>query len=132
MAKDFVCGMQVKEAEAAGSSLYKGQKYYFCSSQCKQRFDEDPEKYIKTETDLEIENKMSESAPVEKESPVPLKEPEAQLERIDLPIVGMSCASCASTIQRGLIGLQGVEKANVNFATSKATLFFQPQLTTMK
>jgi len=49
-------------------------------------------------------------------------------ERIDIPIVGMSCASCASTIQRGLAGLKGVEKANVNFATSKATVLFQPQL----
>jgi Cu+-exporting ATPase len=52
----------------------------------------------------------------------------AKSERIDLPIVGMSCASCASIIQRGLAGLKGVEKANVNFATSKATIFFQPQL----
>jgi Cu+-exporting ATPase len=42
--------------------------------------------------------------------------------------MGMSCASCASTIQRGLAGLKGVEKANVNFATSKATVLFQPQL----
>ena len=52
----------------------------------------------------------------------------AKPERIDLPIVGMSCASCASTIQKGLVGLDGVEKANVNFANSKATVFFQPQL----
>jgi len=52
----------------------------------------------------------------------------AKSERIDLPIVGMSCASCASTIQRGLTGINGVEKANVNFANSKATVFFQPQL----
>jgi Cu+-exporting ATPase len=52
----------------------------------------------------------------------------AKSERIDLPIMGMSCASCASTIQRGLAGLKGVEKANVNFATSKATVLFQPQL----
>ncbi|NOR15634.1 MAG: heavy metal translocating P-type ATPase, partial [Candidatus Aminicenantes bacterium] len=47
-------------------------------------------------------------------------------DRIDLPIVGMSCASCANTIQRGLADITGVEKANVNFATSKATLFFKP------
>ena len=52
----------------------------------------------------------------------------AKSERIDLPIVGMSCAGCASTIQRGLTGINGVEKANVNFANSKATVFFQPQL----
>jgi Cu+-exporting ATPase len=49
-------------------------------------------------------------------------------ERIDLPIVGMSCASCASTIQKGLSGIKGVDKANVNFATSKATVLYQPQL----
>ncbi len=29
MAKDLVCGMEVKEEEAAGFSLYKGKKYYF-------------------------------------------------------------------------------------------------------
>jgi Cu+-exporting ATPase len=52
----------------------------------------------------------------------------AKSERIDLPIVGMSCASCASTIQKGLVGLDGVEKANVNFANSKATVFFEPQM----
>jgi len=49
-------------------------------------------------------------------------------ERIDLPIGGMSCASCAATIQRNLSNLKGVQKANVNFASSKATLFFHPQI----
>jgi len=52
----------------------------------------------------------------------------AKTERIDLPIVGMSCASCASKIQKSLSNLEGVEKANVNFATSKATVLYQPQL----
>ncbi|MCK4644891.1 MAG: cation-translocating P-type ATPase, partial [Candidatus Aminicenantes bacterium] len=55
-------------------------------------------------------------------------ENEAKSGRIDLPIVGMSCASCASTIQKGLSGLKGVEQASVNFANSKATVLFQPQL----
>jgi YHS domain-containing protein len=35
MAKDLVCGMEVKEEEAAGFSLYKDKKYYFCSKNCK-------------------------------------------------------------------------------------------------
>ena len=48
--------------------------------------------------------------------------------RIDLPIVGMSCASCASTIQQKLSELEGVAKASVNFATSKATIFYEPKL----
>ncbi len=49
MAKDLVCGMDVKEETEAGSSLYKDRKYYFCSNSCKQKFDENPEKYTKPE-----------------------------------------------------------------------------------
>ena len=48
-------------------------------------------------------------------------------ERIDLPIAGMSCAGCASTIQKNLGALKGVESANVNFATAQATVLFQPK-----
>ena len=123
MAKDLVCGMEVKEEEAAGSSLYKGKKYYFCSKNCKEKFDENPEEYIKSE-----EREKEHVLPEEEMKPETAKEHKAKSERIDIPIVGMSCASCASTIQRGLADLKGVEKANVNFATSKATVLFQPQL----
>jgi len=44
--------------------------------------------------------------------------------RIDLPVTGMSCASCASHIQEGLSGLRGVHSASVNFAAEKATVFY--------
>lgn len=125
MARDLVCGMEVEEEKAAGFSEYKGKKYYFCSPSCKQKFDEAPEKYIKSE---EEEGDEEKSHPVEKETPEPEKAPEDESERIDLPIVGMSCASCASTIRRGLASLKGVEKANVNFATSRATVLYQPQM----
>ncbi len=123
MAKDLVCGMEVKEEEAAGFSLYKGKKYYFCSKNCKEKFDENPEEYIKSE-----EREEEQALPEEEMKPEHEKEYEAKSERIDIPIVGMSCATCVTTIQRGLAGLKGVEKANVNFATSKATVIFQPQL----
>jgi Cu+-exporting ATPase len=46
-------------------------------------------------------------------------------ERIDLPIEGMSCAACASRIERTLNKLDGVE-ASVNFATERATVHFDP------
>ncbi|MBU4330663.1 MAG: heavy metal translocating P-type ATPase [Acidobacteria bacterium] len=52
---------------------------------------------------------------------------EEKAERIDIPIIGMTCASCAMTVQGGLSGLQGVDKAEVNFATSKATVHFNPE-----
>jgi len=44
--KDPVCDMDVTPEDAAGTSEYKGQTYYFCSLGCKKSFDKDPEKYI--------------------------------------------------------------------------------------
>jgi Cu+-exporting ATPase len=44
---------------------------------------------------------------------------------IDLPIEGMTCASCASRIERKLGKLDGVE-ASVNFATEAASVGFDP------
>lgn len=45
MAKDPVCGMDVDEKTAAGTSQYQGQTYYFCSPGCKREFDRNPQKY---------------------------------------------------------------------------------------
>jgi YHS domain-containing protein len=47
MAQDPVCGMEVEESKAAGSSEYQGRTYYFCSTGCKAAFDKEPEKYVK-------------------------------------------------------------------------------------
>lgn len=44
---DPVCGMQVDEQKAAGKSEHKKQTYYFCSTGCKTRFDQNPEQYAK-------------------------------------------------------------------------------------
>lgn len=46
MAKDPVCGMNVDEKTAAGTSTYKGQTYYFCAPVCKTKFDQNPQKYV--------------------------------------------------------------------------------------
>lgn len=46
MAIDPVCNMEVKEADAAGKSEYKGKTYYFCSTHCKEQFDKKPEKFL--------------------------------------------------------------------------------------
>jgi Cu+-exporting ATPase len=43
---------------------------------------------------------------------------------IDLPISGMTCASCAARIERGLAQVPGVDVARVNFATGRATVDF--------
>jgi len=48
----------------------------------------------------------------------------AALERADLPVSGMTCAACARTIERALSQAPGVSRAQVNFATSTATVEF--------
>jgi Cu+-exporting ATPase len=45
--------------------------------------------------------------------------------RLDLPIEGMTCSSCAGRVEKRLNELDGVE-ATVNFATERATVSFDP------
>jgi Cu+-exporting ATPase len=47
-------------------------------------------------------------------------------ERVDLPVSGMSCAACARSIENQLAATPGVNSAHVNFATSTATVEFDP------
>ncbi|MDH4263524.1 MAG: heavy metal translocating P-type ATPase [Spirochaetia bacterium] len=41
-----------------------------------------------------------------------------------IDIIGMSCANCASTIEKGLSSIDGVDLASVNFASEKAKIVF--------
>ncbi|HET9198411.1 MAG TPA: heavy metal translocating P-type ATPase [Solirubrobacterales bacterium] len=45
------------------------------------------------------------------------------MSRVELPIEGMTCASCAGRVEKSLNRLEGVE-ATVNFATERATVEF--------
>jgi YHS domain-containing protein len=44
--KDPVCGMMVEPDNAAAKADHKGKTYYFCSVDCKEEFEEDPDSYI--------------------------------------------------------------------------------------
>ena len=48
---------------------------------------------------------------------------------VELPITGMTCASCANRIERKLNKLDGVS-ATVNYATEKAAVDFDPDVAT--
>ena len=50
-------------------------------------------------------------------------------ERLDLPIEGMTCASCAARIERRLNKLEGVT-ASVNYATEQAAVEYDPSRVT--
>ena len=43
---DVVCGMDVESGTAAGRTEYKGQTYYFCGLNCKEKFDLNTQQYI--------------------------------------------------------------------------------------
>ena len=47
MERDVVCGMDVDPAKPAATSVYNGTIYYFCAKACKNKFDADPQKYVK-------------------------------------------------------------------------------------
>jgi Cu+-exporting ATPase len=48
----------------------------------------------------------------------------------ELPILGMTCANCANTIQRRLNKVDGVLEAAVNFASERATVRYVPGVAT--
>jgi Cu+-exporting ATPase len=52
---------------------------------------------------------------------------ERRSEQVELPIEGMTCASCANRVERRLNELEGVD-ASVNYATERAAVAFDPAL----
>src|SRR5215471_20993263 len=49
--------------------------------------------------------------------------------RATLALEGMTCASCAMRIEKGLKKVPGVKDASVNFATEQATVTYDPEQT---
>ncbi len=47
-------------------------------------------------------------------------------EKAHIHITGMTCTTCAATIERGLVETPGVEQANVSFASEKASIEYDP------
>jgi Cu+-exporting ATPase len=46
-ATDPVCGMRVDPQTAKHRAAYRGQDYFFCSGRCRERFEAEPEKFLK-------------------------------------------------------------------------------------
>lgn len=52
-------------------------------------------------------------------------------EKVELDIIGMTCAACATRIEKGLNKVEGVSKANVNLALEKASVEYDPSGTSI-
>ena len=49
---------------------------------------------------------------------------------VHVPVQGMTCAACASRVQRALGKVPGVSEASVNFASEKAAVTYDPRVAT--
>jgi Cu+-exporting ATPase len=121
MQKDPVCGMDVDEESAAGKSEYKGKTYYFCALSCKEKFEKSPERFIERKNNVHI---VQERTSADEERTI--AKGTMGTKRLEMPVAGMSCASCVVKVEKGLSKLRGVLDAKVNFATEKATVIFDP------
>jgi len=116
MTKDPVCGMEVNEKKAKFKLVKSGKKYYFCSKNCYDKFNEKIQK----------ESSMGKKS-IKKYS---INEKSNNIQKTTFPISGMHCATCAQTIEKALSKTQGVIKASVNFASEKANVEFDKDKTT--
>jgi len=116
-ATDPVCGMEVSKDSASSTFSHGGAYYYFCSPACKGKFDSSPYAYLK--------------GFITGQSVAPQAAAQGKtvgVKSATLPISGMTCASCASRIEKGLGALSGVSKASVNFAAETATITYDPSI----
>ncbi|WCK52975.1 heavy metal translocating P-type ATPase [Aneurinibacillus sp. Ricciae_BoGa-3] len=52
--------------------------------------------------------------------------PQTNADHVDLNITGMTCAACATRIEKNLNKVAGVKQANINLASEKASISFDP------
>ena len=108
MVTDPVCQMRIDEKTAPAQTSHQGTILHFCSTRCKERFDASPERFLRNSEEMTA-------------GKTPSFLPRRQdLKRVDLPISGMSCASCAARIEKGLSRMNGISEVKVNLATEKA------------
>lgn len=50
----------------------------------------------------------------------------SELKEANLQITGMTCAACATRIEKGLNKMEGVEQATVNLALEKSSIKYNP------
>src|SRR5918994_7869270 len=113
---DPVCRMTVEEAEAAATYDYKGKPFYFCAVMCRDRFAENPERFLNGQSKPQSSDIPSREAI--------LAGAEKGLVRLELPIRGMSCNSCVERIEAGIAKLNGIKEDSVNFAGEKASVLY--------
>lgn len=55
-----------------------------------------------------------------------------KIEKLSLPVEGMTCASCVSRVEKTIAKFDGVKSVSVNLATEKASFEYDPNLVDLK
>ena len=121
--KDPVCGMTVTPQSAFAKREYQGQSYYFCSQDCADKFDAAPQDYVHEVKGTELPQAGSATTGFNPELSNRLQ--------VELPIPDLDCVPCVRTVEGALSELKGVEKAHVNFTTTKAHVTYDPKLVSL-
>ena len=122
MVHDPVCGMDIEKKDAAGTSVSKGRTVYFCSLRCKERFDAEPERFLRSQRSPTPKVRHPTSRPV-------LSGKKADAVHVTLPVEGMSCASCVLKVENALKAVPGILDAGVNFGTEEVSIDYLPAMT---
>jgi len=96
--------MTVDPRSAAGSAVYQGQTYYFCSKGCAAKFQADPKKYL---------DPQAESAPME--PPAPGVEYTCPMHPEIRKIGPGSCPKCGMALEPVSVTLDSVDEVNPEY-----------------
>ena len=123
---DPVCGMSVNPDNSPHKTTHNSESYFFCAAGCKAAFEKDPDTFLQegAQTSSHMPSSsglvsLSVSEPAALEAPAGEK-------RLDVPVLGMHCASCVTAIEGSLAGVEGVFRASANFATERVSLDYDP------
>lgn len=112
---DPVCGMVIDPESAAATRQRDGQTFYFCSTRCAETFDAGQ---------ALVGNGHK---PITGSATTGYNPDLAGLLHIGLPIAGLTCSTCVSTVERSLHAVSGVDEAHVNFAAGTAHVTYDPE-----
>lgn len=57
---------------------------------------------------------------------------DTKVQKVVLPVQGMTCASCVSRVEKAIRSLGGVVQVDVNLATERATIEYLPEMVSLK
>jgi Cu+-exporting ATPase len=119
-ALDPVCGMTVDPQHAAGSSIYRGKTYYFCSKGCVAKFEANPERYL---------HPSAQPEPMRAESPVPGVEYTCPMHPEVRQIGPGSCPKCGMALEPLTFTIASVDEVNPEYVDMRRRFWSSVTLT---